>query len=63
MRDFIRGVFDYDCNKVLIAGISGGTIVSAVNTAVGILVGLLTAAYIGVKLFKQVRDLNKPDKD
>jgi hypothetical protein len=63
MRQLLAGVFDEEGRRVTFFGMTGGTVAGSIQVWVGVLVGLLTAAYIGVKLYKQIRDWESPDKE
>lgn len=58
----IKEFFDGDMCKVLAA--AGGTFATlSIDKQVGIIAGCLTCIYISIKIFKQLRDIDKPDKD
>ncbi len=62
MRDVIRNIFDSEGRKVLFVG-TAGAVASQVQIWLGLIVAALSACYIGVKLYKQLRDWKAPDKD
>jgi hypothetical protein len=60
----LKQFFDGECCRVLGAGGIGGTWSGlSADKQIGLIVGVLTAIYISIKIFKQLRFWDKPDKD
>ena len=62
MKNMIERHFDAEGVRVYVAALAGITL-PQINLAIGSAVGVISFLYISCKLFKQIRDWNKPDKD
>lgn len=64
MMSKLKEFFDGDTCKVLGAGLTGGTFTNmSPDKQAAFFVGVMTCVYIGIKIVKQIRDWNKPDKE